>query len=106
MTCSISWCQNNDSIHKLDSVIVAVSALRIANAKMIELKYEKEINKNLVDIINTDSIIIDALNTNLDYCKREAKETTRKYKKQRNRAIEIGAGSSALFLVLLIIALI
>lgn len=108
-TCSISWCQkNNDTIVNIehDSVIVSVNALRIANAKMIELKYEKDINKNLLEVIHTDSLIIDALNTNLASCERTARETNRKLRRQRNRAIEIGGGSSAVLLVLLIIALI
>ena len=51
-TCSTSWCQSNlaDSIPltgkemQTDSVLVPISALRVANAKMIELQYEKEIN--------------------------------------------------------------
>lgn len=100
-------CQNNDSIveTKQDSVLVSIDALRIANVKMIELKYEKIINQNLLDVIYNDSLIIDALNTNWAYCEREARESNSKLRKQRNRAIEIGGGTSVVLLILLIIAL-
>lgn len=107
-TYSISWCQsNNDSIvnNEPDSVIVAVSALRVANAKMIELKYEKEINKNLKEIIINDSCIIAALDNNIICCERNANMAISKARRQRNRAIEVGGGTSLLLLVLLIIAL-
>lgn len=40
-----------------DSVLVSYNDLRNANAKMIELKYTKEINSKLKDIIKNDSII-------------------------------------------------
>ena len=40
-----------------DSVLVSYNDLRNANAKMIELKYTKEANSKLKDIIRNDSII-------------------------------------------------
>ena len=40
-----------------DSVLVSYDDLRSANAKMIELKYTKEANSKLKDIIRNDSII-------------------------------------------------
>lgn len=40
-----------------DSVLVSYNDLRSANAKIIELKYTKEINSKLKDIIKNDSII-------------------------------------------------
>ena len=40
-----------------DSVLVSYDDLRNANAKMIELKYTREINSKLKDIIRNDSII-------------------------------------------------
>ena len=40
-----------------DSVLVSYNDLRNANAKMIELKYTREINSKLKDIIRNDSII-------------------------------------------------
>lgn len=112
-TCSYSWCQSNinDSISltgeevHTDSVLVPISALRVANAKMIELKYEKEINEQLRRIIQTDSNIIDALSTNLTACEMNTEIKVAKIKKQRNIAIGAGSGTSLLFLILLIIAL-
>ena len=107
LPCFIGLSQSNDSIveTKQDSVLVPIDALRIANAKMIELKYEKIINQNLMGIIYNDSLIISALDTNLSCCEREARETISTYKRQRNRAIEIGGGTSIVLFVLLIIAL-
>ena len=39
-----------------DSVTIAISDIRKANAKLIELSYEKDINKNLRQIIVHDSV--------------------------------------------------
>ena len=112
-TCSYSWCQSNviDSIPltgeemHTDSVLVSISALRVANAKMIELKYEKEINEQLRGLVQTDSILIDALSTNLTACEMNTEFKVAEMKKQRNIAIGAGSGTSLLFLILLIIAL-
>lgn len=112
-TCSTSWCQSNlyDSIPltgeemQTDSVLVPISALRVANAKMIELKYEKEINEQLRRLVQTDSNIIDALSTNLTACEMNTEIKVAEIKKQRNIAIGAGSGTSLLFLILLIIAL-
>lgn len=106
---STSWCQN-DSIPltgdmKPDSVLISINAIKVANAKMIELKYEKEINRNLRDCVQNDSILIDALSTNLAACKINAETKITEIKKQRNIAIGAGSGTSLLLLVLLIIAL-
>lgn len=112
-TCSISWCQSNlnDSISltgeemQNDSVLVPISALKVANAKMIELEYEKEINEQLRRLIQTDSNIIYALSTNLTACEMNTEIKVAEIKKQRNIAIGAGSGTSLLFLILLIIAL-
>ena len=40
-----------------DSITIAISDIRKANAKLIELSYEKDINKNLRQIIRNDSIL-------------------------------------------------
>lgn len=113
LTCSTSWCQSNlpDSIPltgeemQTDSVLVPISALRVANAKMIELQYEKEINKNLQCIIQNDSLLIDAVSTNLAACEMNTEIKIAEIKKQRNIAIGAGAGTSLLFLLLFIIVL-
>lgn len=112
-TCSTSWCQSNvidsipltgEEVHT-DSVLVPISALRVANTKMIELKYEKEINEQLRRLIQTDSNIISALSTNLTACEMNTEIKVAEIKKQRNIAIGTGSGTSLLFLILLIIAL-
>ena len=73
-SCSISWCQNdtiwdqgdcpNDdwASWSNDNVLIHIEAIRVANAKMIELKYEKQINENLREVIRIDSTIISSLN--------------------------------------------
>ena len=66
LSCSTSWCQNDNatisSTGELtashDSVLIAFDDLRKANAKMVELKYEKEINDSLRSIIKNDDIIM------------------------------------------------
>jgi len=115
-SCSISWCQSNfpDSIPltgeemQTDSVLVPISALRVANAKMIELQYEKEINKNLQCIIQNDSLLIDAVSTNLASCEVAYSNKDieiKEMKKQRNIAIGAGSGTSFILLILLILSL-
>lgn len=110
---SYSWCQSKadtsyislTGVVEQDSVLIAISDLRIANAKMIELNYEKEINAQLRGLVQTDSILIDALSTNLSACELNTEQQVNKYKKQRNIAIGAGSGTSLLFLLLFIIAL-
>lgn len=123
-TCSISWCQNNyDDYYdnnddysyyeyQEDSVLVPISALKIANAKMIELKYEKVINENLRQTIKLDSELINALEDNLYECALEFEEhiyiseaEIDKVKKQRNIAIGVGSGSSAILLTIILLIL-
>lgn len=106
---SISWSQSNipstGELSKTDSVFVSLQAIKIANAKMIELKYEKEINKHYLDVICTDSIIIDNLRNNAEYSKIKHEQEIKHIIKQRNRAIAIGGGSSLLLFILLMIAI-
>lgn len=97
---STSWCQSS-----CDSVIVSVDALRIANAKMLELKYEKEINANLQEVVRVDSVLISSLESNLFAVKEQAKEELDDMRKQRNKAIVVGGTSSLILLILLIAAL-
>ena len=75
---------------------------------MIELKYEKEINRNLTCIIENDSLLINSLSINLNACENACNIKDKEYqdmKKQRNIAIGAGSGTSLLFLILLILAL-
>ena len=115
-TYSISWCQNDTilptGVVEQDSVLVPIQALRVANAKMIELKYEKAINENYRQTIELDSAIINALENNLYNCALELEEQINscdeeitKIKRQRNTAIGIGSGTSTALLIILLLIL-
>lgn len=85
---STSWCQSNNATIsstggltiKSDSVVIAYDYLRKVNAKLIELKYEKEINDSLRSIISNDEIIIRKYKCNFDFLKKQIKKENRKYK--------------------------
>lgn len=91
LSCSTSWCQNNSatisSTGELnaspDSVLISFDDLRKANAKMVELKYEKEINDSLRSIIKNDYIIMREYSSNINALKKQVKQV----KRQRNLAI-------------------
>lgn len=115
-TYSISWCQNDTilstGVVEQDSVLVPIQALRVANAKMIELKYEKAINENYRQTIELDSAIINALENNLYNCALNLEEQINscdeeitKIKRQRNTAIGIGSGTSTALLIILLLIL-
>ena len=88
---STSWCQNdNDTIPSTgvltatpDSVLIAFDDIRKANAKMVELKYQKEINYSLRSIIKNDDIIMREYSSNVDALKKQIKQV----KRQRNLAV-------------------
>ena len=94
LSCSISWCQNDNatisSTGELtaspDSVLIAFDDIRKANAKMVELKYEKEINDSLRSIIKNDDIIMREYSSNIDALKKQIIQA----KKQRNLAVRGG----------------
>ena len=91
LSCSISWCQNDNAtipstgelIVSNDSVLIAFDDLRKVNAKMVELKYEKEINDSLRSIIKNDDAIMREYSRNVDALKKQVKQI----KRQRNLAI-------------------
>ena len=91
LSCSTSWCQNDNatisSTGELtaspDSVLIAFDDLRKANAKMVELKYQKEINDSLRSIIKNDDIIMREYSRNVDALKKQIKQV----KRQRNLAV-------------------
>ena len=91
LSCSTSWCQNDNatipSTGELtaspDSVLIAFNDLRKANAKMVELKYEKEINDSLRSIIKNDDIIMREYSRNVDALKKQVIQV----KRQRNLAV-------------------
>lgn len=101
---STSWCQNKVTIpftgvvEQGDTLIeVPISTIKIANSKMVELKYQKQINAGLKEIVLNDSIIIKGLQNNIAVEQNKSK----KYKKQRN----IVGGTGIGLLILLIISL-
>ena len=101
---STSWSKNDGCITSTgglnappDSVLIAVSDLRVATAKMLELKYEKEINEELRQIISNDSTSISVLRTMVEGCDNEKKVL----KKQRT----IFQGTTIVSVILLLISL-
>ena len=80
-----------------DSVTIAISDIRKANAKLIELSYEKDINKNLRQIIVNDSVLAEQARQRYILLDRSCK----KIKKQRN----IAYCSSGVAILLLILSL-
>ena len=89
--CSTSWSKNdNDGVISStveainDSVLIAYSDLRIANAKMTELKYEKEINKHLRTVIDNDSIAISNLNLRIVSLDSDYRRDIKRLKRERN----------------------
>lgn len=108
LNCSTSWSKNNiarsftgDGESNDTLVTVPISAIKIANAKMVELKYEKEINTKLRTIIANDSLIQAGLNNEIQFIKEDNNKKLSKIKKQRNIFIGTTIGASLLFLVLL-----
>lgn len=82
-----------------DSVLISYDDLRIVNSKLIELEYEKAINRTYRNIIANDSIIIKdytELNARLN---RDCKKAVR----QRNIAIGSGALITVLATILLLV---
>lgn len=110
LSCSTSWSRTNNSNTsstggldstevRTDSVLIAYDDLRLANAKFTELKYEKEINNNLRNIIVNDSIAIDNLNSKIRNMEVDCKKRIEKVKKERNIAGGIGIGTIALLII-------
>ena len=99
LNCSTSWCQNDNatisSTGELpatpDSVLISFDDLRKANAKMVELKYQKEINDSLRSIIKNDDTIMREYSRNVDALKKQITQA----KRQRN--IAVGGGLLATF---------
>ena len=107
LSCSTSWCQNeNNTIPSTgertatpDSVLISFDDLRKANAKMVELKYEKEINDSLRSIIKNDDVIMREYRRNADALKKQILQV----KKQRNLAVGGGLLATLSLVVALII---
>ena len=81
-----------------DSVTIAISDIRKANAKLIELSYEKDINKNLRQIIRNDSVLAEQARQRYILLDRSCKKVTR----QRN-VTYCGVGATIILLILSLI---
>lgn len=112
LTCFTSWCQN-DTIPftgELDEdtiVCLPIGTIKVANSKMIELEYEKEINECLNEVVSNDSVIISTLNNNIDVLEKQILTNNKKskqYKTQRDVAIGTtsGVGVTCIVLILLL----
>ena len=81
-----------------DSVKVSINDLRKANIKLIQLDYEKDINKNLRQIIANDSVLAEQARQRYILLDR----TCKKIKKQRNIGVGAAIGSILLFIISII----
>ena len=108
--CSINLSANSTNINSFhlstggvvqsnDSVLISYDDLRLANSKLIELDYEKQINKNLRSVIHNDSIIIRDYQVLNERINKDCKKAVR----QRNIAI---GGGAFLFLTTIITLLV
>ena len=89
------------STGRQDSVLIAYDDLRKVNGKLIELDYEREINKNLRDIVHNDSIAIDNLKSGISRISADADKRVKVAKRERN----IAGGISIVAIVLLVISI-
>lgn len=87
------------STGRQDSVLIAYDDLRKVNSKLIELNYERKINKNLRDIVHNDSIAIDNLKSGISRISADADKRVKVIKKQRNIAGGIGVVSIILLII-------
>jgi len=78
-----------------DSIKISVDDIRTVNSKLVELKYEKETNRVLRDIVYSDSFIMDNNNRTIRQLRTKIKKTT----KQRNVIGAAGAVSIILFII-------
>lgn len=101
LNCSKCWCQSNESPIPStggDSVTIAYSDLRIANAKMMQLKFANEKIDKLNSIVKLDSCEIIALKNNLKI----SDINNTKLRKQRNILGGISAASIISTIILII----
>ena len=89
------------STGRQDSVLIAYDDLRKVNGKLIELNYEREINKNLRNIVHNDSIAIYNLKSGIARISADADKQVKVAKRERN----IAGGISIVAIVLLVISI-
>ena len=109
---SMSWSQSRDDAHissmgvaalPIDSlVVVPISAIKKANAKMVELEYEKKKNEHYREMVFNDSLVIASYRRRLEEEDRKHILQINKVKKERN----IAYGASAAFLIVSILSLV
>ena len=87
-----------DVVRSKDSVLISYDDLRLANSKLIELDYEKQINNNLRNIISNDSVVI----RNYQVLNDKLNKDCKKLVNQRN----IIASCAALFIFTTIVLLV
>lgn len=105
LSCSISLSANNhtnlptgERENRKDSVLIAYDDLRLANSKLVELKYEKEVNKKLRQVVSNDSIIIKDYTTLINKYNKDCKKAVR----QRNIFVGVGAAAIATALIFIL----
>ena len=96
-----SECDTIPSTGRQDSVLIAYDDLRKVNSKLIELEYEKEINKNLRNIITNDSVAINNLRSRIYNMDGDCDRRVKQVKKERN----IAGGIGIVAIVLLVISI-
>ena len=89
------------STGRQDSVLIAYDDLRKVNGKLIELEYEKDINKHLSSIIYNDSIAIHGLRNRIQTMETDCERRVKNVKQERN----IAGGIGIIAIVLLIISI-
>ena len=92
-------CDTIPSTGRQDSVLIAYDDLRKVNGKLIELEYEKSINRHIKVILTNDSIAISSLRDRIYNMDRDCKRTVERYKRQRNIAEGIGLGAIVLLII-------
>lgn len=106
LNCSMSWSKGIDGalsptggLLPPDSVLISIEDLKVANAKILELKYEKEINKSLTETIHNDSILIGVLNRRVQDADERCERKNKRIKTQRNILGGVSVGSLLLLII-------
>ena len=94
-------CDTILSTGRQDSVLIAYDDLRKVNGKLVELEYEKEVNKNLRNIVHNDSVAINNLKSGIDRISNEANKKIKQAKRERN----IAGGIGIVAVILLVISI-
>lgn len=87
------------STGRQDSVLVAYDDLRKVNSKLIELEYERNINKQLRTVVYNDSIAISNLRSSISRITDDCERNNKRIKKQRNVAEGVGIVAIVLLII-------